>query len=117
MMGWEGEPGTEPGTVEGAWWSSTGKPAQMQNGRTSRAEFHSAFFLFFPNVLAYIGAQLFNNAVIISSGSQSDSVIYIHMHLFFSKFFPYLGCYLILSNTNTNIILSSFLCYTVGPCW
>ena len=33
---------------------------------------------------------------------------FFNTYQFFFKFFPHLGC---------NIILNSFLCYTVGPCW
>lgn len=64
-------------TVEGTLWSSTGKPSQMQNGRTSRAKVHFAFF-HLSNVLSYIGAQLVNNAGIVSSGPQSGSGTQMH---------------------------------------
>ena len=36
--------------------------------------------------------------------------LYIHMYLFFFKFFSYLGYYRILSSISCAI-------YTVGPCW
>ena len=44
----------------------------------------------------YIGLQLIYKVVLASGIPQSDSLIHIYIHLFFFKFFSYLGYYRIL---------------------
>ena len=41
--------------------------------------------------------MLINNVVLVSGVQQSDSVIHIHLYLFFFRFFSIIGCYKILS--------------------
>ena len=49
-----------------------------------------------------------NNVVIVSGVQQSDSVVHIHVSIFFQILFPF---------TLLQNIEQSSLCYTVGPCW
>ena len=69
---------------------------------------HPSSFFIFKNCLLiyYIGAQLFNNVVSVSSVQQSDSVI--HVSLLFQIRFPF---------RLLQTIQQHSLCYTVGPCW
>ena len=45
----------------------------------------------FKKFLFYIGAQLINNVVLLSGVQQSDSVIHIHISIFFQILFPLKG--------------------------
>ena len=51
---------------------------------------------------------MINNVVLVSGVHQSDSVIHVHVSVFFQIHFSFR----LLQN-----IEQSSLCYTVGPCW
>ena len=63
---------------------------------------------YFLNFLLYIGAQFINNVMLVSGIQQSDSILHIHVPIFFQILFPFR----LLDN-----IEQSSLRYTVGPCW
>ena len=54
-----------------------------------------------------IGILLIYNVILVSGVQQNDSIIHIHIYLFFFKLFSRLGYYRVLSRVP---------CYTVGYC-
>ena len=71
----------------------------------SRLEYILFFFFL---LLFYIGVQLINNVVIVSSGQERESVIPGHVSICLQTPLP--------SRLPRNTE-QSYLCYMVGPCW
>lgn len=55
-----------------------------------RSKFCQSGFIYPFNFRSYIGAWLINNVLLVSGVQYSDSVIHIHVSIFFSSFVPIL---------------------------